>query len=99
MNLFRQEREADWRTRKTQGTMKTCYFCKGTVTPKTVEFDGKWGTKRVILTDVPAEVCHQCGERYFSPEVSKRLEELATLEKVPDESSVQVPVRSFRVVA
>jgi len=77
--------------------MKICYFCKGRVTEKLVEFDGKWGPRRVILTDVPAEVCLQCGERYFSPDVSKRMEEVATLEQAPDERYVQVPVRSFRV--
>lgn len=79
--------------------MKTCYFCKGRVSATSVEFDGKWGTKRVILTDVPVEVCQQCGECYFSPDVSRRMEELATLDDVPDETFVQVPVRSFRSVA
>jgi len=77
--------------------MKACYFCKGKVKEKAVEFDGKWGTRRVILTDVPAEVCTQCGECYFTPEVSRKMEELATLDRLPDEHFVQVPVRSFRV--
>lgn len=79
--------------------MKTCYFCKGRLIEKAVEFDGKWGTRRVIMTDVPAEVCQQCGECYFAPDVSRQMEALALLDPLPDESFVRVPVRSFRIVA
>lgn len=78
-------------------TMKTCYFCKGRIEEKLVEFDGKWGQKRIIIRDVPAEVCIQCGEQYFSPEVSRRLEELAKLDTVPGERFIEVPVRNYRV--
>jgi YgiT-type zinc finger domain-containing protein len=77
--------------------MKTCYFCKGRVEDRLVDFDGKWGQKWVIIKDVPAEVCIQCGERYFTPEVSKKMEELAKLDAVPDESFLNVPVRKYRV--
>lgn len=75
--------------------MKTCYFCKGKVEPRLVEFDGRWKEHRVIVRDVPAEVCTQCGEQYFTPEVSRRLEELVKQEGHLDEAFVLVPVRPF----
>ncbi|MDQ7827221.1 MAG: type II toxin-antitoxin system MqsA family antitoxin [Candidatus Eremiobacteraeota bacterium] len=77
--------------------MKKCYFCKGRLEEKRIEFDGRWGQKRVILKDVPAEVCMQCGEQYFSPEVSRTMEELAKMESVPDEVIIEVPVRQYKV--
>jgi YgiT-type zinc finger domain-containing protein len=76
--------------------VKACCFYKGPVEERLVEFDGKWGRKRVIISNVPAEVCLQCGEQYFTPEVSGRLEELAKQEKVPEERFVEVPMREYR---
>jgi len=77
--------------------MEKCYFCKGRLEEKLVEFDGRWGQKRVIINDVPAEACVQCGEQYFTPEVSKKLEELAKQETVPEESFIEIPVRKYKV--
>ena len=46
--------------------MKTCYFCKGEVVKKKIQHVHQWGEKIVLFEDVPAEVCQQCGEIYFS---------------------------------
>ncbi len=75
--------------------MKTSYFCKGKVEPRLVEFDGRWKDSRVIIQGVPAEVCTQCGEQYFAPEVSRRLEEIAKQASHLDEPFVLVPVRAY----
>ncbi|MBI2304371.1 MAG: type II toxin-antitoxin system MqsA family antitoxin [Chloroflexi bacterium] len=76
--------------------MITCYFCKGRVEPRLVEFDARWGEKRAIIRDVPAEVCAQCGEQYFAPEVSCRLEELVRQEDNFSEPFLLVPLRAYR---
>ena len=57
--------------------MIRCYFCKGKIEEKRVRVDFRWGDELVVIEDVPAEVCQQCGEKYFSPEVYKAMENLA----------------------
>ena len=73
----------------------TCGVCHGQLVGKTIEFDGKWGERRIIFSEVPADVCAQCGNTYVWLEVSKRIEELAMFDEPPD-SFVQVPLRKYR---
>ena len=63
--------------------MKRCYFCKGRVVEKKVRVDFRWGDELVVIEDVPAEVCQQCGEKYFGPEVYKQMENLAKTKEKP----------------
>jgi YgiT-type zinc finger domain-containing protein len=60
-----------------------CYFCKGKVLKQMVDVDFWWGGKLTVFENVPAEVCQQCGEKYFSPEVYKEMETLATYGATP----------------
>ena len=54
-----------------------CYFCKGKVVQQRVTIDYRWGDTLVVIKDVPAGLCHQCGEKYLSSGVYKELERLA----------------------
>ena len=54
-----------------------CYFCKGKVVKQKVNVDFRWGENLVVIEDVPAEVCQQCGEKYFQADVYKDMEKLA----------------------
>ncbi|MFH1702705.1 MAG: type II toxin-antitoxin system MqsA family antitoxin [Nitrospirota bacterium] len=54
-----------------------CYFCKGKVVQQQVTIDYRWGDTLVVIRDVPAGVCQQCGEKYLSSDVYKELEKLA----------------------
>ena len=63
--------------------MSRCYFCKGKVVEKKIKVDFRWGDELVVIEDVPAEVCQQCGEKYFSPEVYKEMENLAKTKENP----------------
>ena len=51
--------------------MRECYFCKGKTEKQRVTVDYRWGDKLVVIENVPAEVCTQCGERYFDAGVSR----------------------------
>lgn len=51
--------------------MYKCFFCKGRIVEQKVRVDFRWGDDLVVIEDVPAEVCQQCSEKYFSPEVYK----------------------------
>ncbi len=54
-----------------------CYFCKAKVVLQQITIDYRWGETLVIIQDVPAGVCQQCGEKYLSSNVYKELERLA----------------------
>ena len=54
-----------------------CYFCKGKVVEQMTSVDFWWGDDLKIIENVPAGICQQCGEKYFSPEVYEGMERLA----------------------
>lgn len=54
--------------------LNTCYFCKGKVIQQQVTIDYRWGDDLVVIKDVPAGVCQQCGEKYLTSDVYKELE-------------------------
>jgi YgiT-type zinc finger domain-containing protein len=35
----------------------------------------------IVIKNVPCEECEQCGEKYYSDEVAKRLEEIVNITK------------------
>ena len=78
--------------------MSKCYFCKGTTEIKNVDVDFRWGDKLFVIKNVPVEVCTQCGERYYSAEVSKRLDELVqNSESNPkSQTTIKVPVFNWQ---
>ena len=57
--------------------MHRCYFCKGLVKPERITHVHRWKEQVIILEDVPADVCQQCGELYFAPEVLKSMDQIA----------------------
>ena len=54
-----------------------CYFCKAKVVQQQVTVDYRWGDVLLVIKGVPAGLCQQCGEKYFSSDVYKELERLA----------------------
>lgn len=78
--------------------MTTCYFCKGRVVEKNIRHVHHWGNEIIIFDDVPAEVCLQCGEVYFSPEALERMDK-ATLTEIEPKATVSIPVFSLPEIA
>lgn len=73
------------------GKLKTCYFCgKGLLEDKRVTVDFRWGDRLIVIEEVPAKVCTECGERYYSAAISRELERFATEGKA--EKTVEVPL-------
>lgn len=71
--------------------METCYFCrKGILEDKKVTVDFRWGDKLIVIEEVPAKVCNECGEKYYSAEVSKQMEKIAIEGK--KEEIIEVPL-------
>lgn len=53
-----------------------CFFCKGDMERTTTKFIVDLGECVVIVKNVPAMVCKQCGEKSFDDETMERLEEI-----------------------
>ncbi|RLG23195.1 type II toxin-antitoxin system MqsA family antitoxin [Methanosarcinales archaeon] len=54
--------------------MEPCSICGGEMEEKEVEVIKKAGKRVVVVKDVPAWVCKQCGERYYSIDTVERIE-------------------------
>lgn len=54
-------------------------------------------TLHVIITDVPADVCDQCGETVYAPEVTDQILQIvqSVREKKPAPRTVEVPLFSL----
>lgn len=58
-----------------------CFFCKGELTNGTTTHVVTLDRCVVIVKNVPAEVCRQCGETYFSDDVAQQLEKIVNAVK------------------
>ena len=60
-----------------------CVFCKvGETKPETVTVPLLFDDTAIIVKGVPAEVCAYCGEKYYTVEVTERLDRLADAAKL-----------------
>ena len=79
--------------------MSKCYFCKGKTKIKNVDVDFRFGGKLFVVTNVPVEVCVQCGERYYSAQISKELDDLVKQQnpsKTRPQRTIQVPIFNWQ---
>lgn len=53
-----------------------CSFCKGKLSKGKTEFIAKVGDEVISIKSVPAYVCENCGEAYFTPEISRKIDEI-----------------------
>lgn len=66
-----------------------CFMCKGKTERKLVNYFLDLGNTMIIIKYVPADVCIQCGERYFDDEVMSNLEKIVNgLKKLATEVSI-----------
>jgi YgiT-type zinc finger domain-containing protein len=75
--------------------MTKCYFCGGKVKEEEVNIDFWWGERLIIFKEVPAEVCQQCGEKFFDAKIYKEMERMSQAEAKPSKS-ITVNVIEFK---
>lgn len=68
-----------------------CQFCRGDLKNKTISLDLWKKEKLYVFKNVPAKVCDQCNEKYFSSKVYGLIDRLLKENSKPDETMV-VPV-------
>lgn len=71
-----------------------CIFCGGKVVSQKVTFVYDYDKDYFFVENVPAEVCVQCGEKTYFPEVTDELIRLAKKELKPVKT-IQVPVFEY----
>ena len=54
--------------------MKNCPLCKGHIVDGVSTFTVDLGSGVVVVRDVPAQVCSQCGEEWLSDKIALGLE-------------------------
>ncbi len=75
-----------------QRKYSSCSYCSGSVLERHVVVEAWFGDKLVVFEDVPAGVCENCGEEYFSADVQKQM---LTIMKQPPKKKMEVPVFRF----
>ena len=53
-----------------------CNFCKGILREKKTEFLAHAAGEVIVIKDVPAYVCEQCGEAYYTTEISRKIDKV-----------------------
>ena len=75
-----------------------CSFCGGEVEEKKIEYDYRRRSHLLVIHDVPAGVCRQCGEKYFQAQTLKKLDQMFhnvfDRQQEPDRI-LQIPAVSF----
>ena len=51
-----------------------CSFCKGKLREGKTEFMAHAGGEVIVIKDVPAYVCEQCGESYYTTGTSRKID-------------------------
>lgn len=51
-----------------------CTYCGGEVDEKKIDYDYRRLDHLMVISNVAAGVCKQCGEKYFRPDVLKRMD-------------------------
>lgn len=51
-----------------------CIFCKSKLVEGKTEFVAKVGEQIIAIKDVSAYICENCGEAYYTPEVSRKID-------------------------
>jgi YgiT-type zinc finger domain-containing protein len=62
---------------------------------RNVTLDLRVGKELVVIEDVPATVCENCGERVFTPEVTRQVQSIAK-ERKGAARTIVVPVFSLQ---
>ncbi len=70
-----------------------CSYCGGSVKPAKTMVDFFWKKKLYLFEDVPAGLCQQCGEKYFTAVVAKKMEN--SIQKNRWKRFLEIPVTSY----
>ncbi len=86
------EQLQDTKNKKIDTSVDRCDLCGGELRPGKTTLEIWRGGELIIIRDVPADVCHQCGEAYISAAMSEQLDQfLAECHQHRPERYIAVP--------
>jgi YgiT-type zinc finger domain-containing protein len=62
------------KVKKSDMARKSCGTCDGKLKEGITDFIVQVGDDIIKITKVPALICEDCGEKYYSPETSKKID-------------------------
>lgn len=74
--------------------VEKCEYCGGRIIEKRVDLHRKVSSHYVLIENVPAGVCSQCGTRYYAANVLKTVEETIHGRRKAEQEGL-VPVYAF----
>lgn len=74
--------------------MFDCHFCGGKVTARQINVMRHWKGRYILIENVPAHVCTQCGERYYDAVVAEAMDQImrASETELGVKREIRVPV-------
>lgn len=70
--------------------MNKCSVCRTKTLSKTITYTQWYKGKLIAVENVPAEVCSNCGEEYFSPDVADKVQNVIESHNILRKMSVPV---------
>ncbi len=71
-----------------------CLVCHHDMVERKITLDLRLGEDLMVIEEVPATVCENCGERVFTPEVTRQVQTVAQ-ERKERSRTILVPVFSL----
>jgi len=78
---------------------KVCPICGGKKNHSTTSFTVDYSTGVVVVRDVPAEVCLQCGEEWISDDIASKLEEIVSISKKQNQELLITKFNNYSLVS
>jgi YgiT-type zinc finger domain-containing protein len=75
--------------------MDTCFQCGNKLIDELTTLNRTVKGEVFLIEDVPVQVCHKCGERYYDGPVMEKVEDLLLSRKIDRE--IVVPVVKYKV--
>jgi YgiT-type zinc finger domain-containing protein len=73
-----------------------CYFCGGEIVERVIELEYRWKGRLYIIEGVPVGICQQCGEKYFTAQVSEAIDRIVEAKGI--KRTVNIPVKEFKPI-
>jgi len=73
-----------------------CYLCGNKLKKENIDIARYWGKELIALSDVPALICTQCGEKYFEADISAKIDErIKAARETKGIARIDVPLVQF----
>ena len=74
-----------------------CCFCGGKVTAQQVDIMRHWKSRYILIENVPAHVCTQCGEKYYDAAVAEAMDQIMQSSKDQLQAGREIRVPAIKM--